>query len=51
MVMCAACASLLADGAVTVRGAEAIGKSYPGFFEGYAALGGTYTEENAEDRA
>jgi len=51
MVMCAACASLLADGAVTVRGAEAIGKSYPGFFDGYAALGGTYTEENAEDRA
>jgi len=45
MVMCAACAALLSDGAVTVTGAQSVNKSYPGFARDFAALGGTYTCE------
>ena len=44
MVMCAACASLLADGKVSVTDAQAIAKSYPAFTADLAALGGAFTE-------
>ncbi|HWP80131.1 MAG TPA: 3-phosphoshikimate 1-carboxyvinyltransferase [Candidatus Acidoferrum sp.] len=40
MVMAAAVLAGLAQGPVTVRGCEAINKSYPDFFADYAALGG-----------
>lgn len=40
MVMSAAIASALADGPVTIRGAEAVQKSYPGFFADFKLLGG-----------
>lgn len=49
MVMCAAAASLIADGKVTVTGAQAIAKSYPGFTDDLTAMGGTFirTEDPA----
>jgi len=40
MVMAAAVLAGLSDGPVTVRGCEAINKSYPDFFLDYRALGG-----------
>ena len=40
MVMAAAVAALGADSAVTVTDAEAVNKSYPGFFADYRTLGG-----------
>ena len=40
MVMAAAIAALGADSPVTVTDAEAVNKSYPGFFADYRALGG-----------
>ena len=40
IVMASAVASLLADGEITIRGAEAVNKSYPGFFNDFKALGG-----------
>ena len=46
LVMCAAAASVIADGAVRVTDAQAIGKSYPGFTDDLAALGGEFTKEN-----
>ena len=49
MVMCAAVASLITDGEVTVTGAQAINKSYPGFTDDLAAMGGTFTKFSPED--
>lgn len=40
MVMAAAVLAGLCDGPVTVRGCEAVNKSYPDFFSDYKALGG-----------
>ncbi|MBE6955069.1 MAG: 3-phosphoshikimate 1-carboxyvinyltransferase [Ruminococcaceae bacterium] len=45
IAMMAAIAALKAGGeAVTIRGAQAVNKSYPAFFRDYAALGGAITE-------
>ena len=43
--MAAAIAGSVADGPVTILGAQASDKSYPGFFEKFAALGGRAEEE------
>jgi 3-phosphoshikimate 1-carboxyvinyltransferase len=43
IAMTAAVASLLADGPVTIDGAECAAKSYPGFFEDFRRLGGEAT--------
>jgi 3-phosphoshikimate 1-carboxyvinyltransferase len=40
MVMAAAVLAGLCDGPVTVRGCEAVNKSYPDFFLDYKVLGG-----------
>lgn len=40
IVMAAAILASGADGPVTIRGAEAVEKSYPGFFDDYKKLGG-----------
>lgn len=40
IVMSAAIAALKADGEIIIRGAEAVEKSYPGFFRDYNKLGG-----------
>lgn len=40
IVMLAATASVLCDQTVTISGAQAVNKSYPKFFEDFAALGG-----------
>lgn len=42
IAMMAAIAATRADGTVTVRGAEAVRKSYPNFWDDYAALGGVF---------
>lgn len=42
IVMSAALAALAADGPVTVTDAEKVNKSWPSFFEDFAALGGRY---------
>jgi 3-phosphoshikimate 1-carboxyvinyltransferase len=44
IAMTAAVAALSCDGPVTIRNAEAVGKSYPGFFRDFAALGGSIEE-------
>lgn len=46
LVMCAAVASVIADGDVSVTDAEAIRKSYPDFVRDFAALGGVCTQED-----
>ena len=38
IVMALACAALRADGPVTIEGSEAVGKSYPRFFDDLAKL-------------
>lgn len=40
IAMSAAIAAIAASGCVTIKGAEAVNKSYPGFFEDYKKLGG-----------
>ena len=40
MVMLLAAAALIADGPITVTGAECISKSWPGFVDTYSQLGG-----------
>lgn len=50
LAMAFAAAGLLADGPVTVRGAEAIAISYPGFFETLDALTGQTTATGAAGR-
>jgi 3-phosphoshikimate 1-carboxyvinyltransferase len=42
--MTAAVVSTVCREAVTIRGTEAVGKSYPGFFRDFQALGGIYEE-------
>jgi len=44
MVMAAAIAAVGCTEPVTIRGAEAVGKSYPGFFEDYRLLGGIISD-------
>ncbi len=44
IVLAASIAAAWAEGPVTILGAEAISKSYPGFFEQFAALGGQAKE-------
>jgi 3-phosphoshikimate 1-carboxyvinyltransferase len=44
IAMAAAVASLICHGPVTIEGAEAVNKSYPEFFQDFAALGGTFEE-------
>ncbi len=48
IAMMTACMRVVSDGPVTVRNAEAVGKSYPEFWEDYAALGGKleFTDED-----
>ncbi|MGN1070996.1 MAG: 3-phosphoshikimate 1-carboxyvinyltransferase [Candidatus Fimadaptatus sp.] len=45
IAMAAAIAGSVADGEVTILGAQASDKSYPGFFDKFAALGGRAEEE------
>ncbi|MGN0743363.1 MAG: 3-phosphoshikimate 1-carboxyvinyltransferase, partial [Candidatus Fimadaptatus sp.] len=45
IAMAAAIAGSVADGPVTILGAQASDKSYPGFFDRFAALGGRAEEE------
>ena len=40
IVMMGAAASLISDGPVEIEGANAVSKSYPGFFDEYCRLGG-----------
>lgn len=40
IAMMAASAACIADGEIVIRGARAVDKSYPGFFEDYERLGG-----------
>ena len=44
IVMAAAVAACGCEGPVTIKGAEAAAKSYPGFFDDYRALGGEIAE-------
>ena len=44
IAMMAAVAATRCEGPVTIRGAECVAKSYPRFFDDYAALGGTVME-------
>ncbi|MBR2531780.1 MAG: 3-phosphoshikimate 1-carboxyvinyltransferase, partial [Lachnospiraceae bacterium] len=44
IVMAAALASTIASGPVIIRGAEAVNKSYPGFFRDFRKLGGIIEE-------
>jgi 3-phosphoshikimate 1-carboxyvinyltransferase len=44
IAMTAAVASCVCEGAVTINGAEAVDKSYPGFFRDFESLGGKVTE-------
>lgn len=45
IVMMAAIASLLSEESITIEGAEAVNKSYPGFFEDFASLGAEFRKE------
>lgn len=44
IAMSAAVAATIADGPVTILGAECVAKSYPGFWETYKKLGGNYEQ-------
>ncbi len=46
IAMAAAAASCMTEGDVLIRNAQAVSKSYPAFFEDYAALGGVVKEWN-----
>jgi len=45
IAMTAAVASRVCEGPVIIDGAEAVDKSYPGFWEDFSALGGVLTED------
>ena len=45
IVMMAAIASLLSEDSITIEGAGAVNKSYPGFFEDFASLGAEVRKE------
>ena len=47
--MSAAVASVQASGSVCVEEAQAVNKSYPGFFADFARLGGQVSVEGRED--
>ena len=47
--MSAAVASVQASGSVCVEAAQAVNKSYPGFFVDFARLGGQVSVEGRED--
>ncbi len=51
IVMAAAVAAALCEGEVLIHGAEAVRKSYPGFFEDYEMLGGKieYLENDGQE--
>lgn len=42
IVMAMTVASIVSEGPIVIEGAEAVAKSYPAFFEDFAALGGEY---------
>jgi len=44
IAMSAAIAATVADGPVTILGAECVSKSYPGFWDTYRSLGGNYEQ-------
>lgn len=46
IVMMAALASLISEDNIVIKSAEAVGKSYPGFFEDFKSLGGSVRKEN-----
>lgn len=48
IVMSAAIASLICEGDVEIRGAEAVKKSYPTFFEDFKRLGGVFDVSDGE---
>ena len=48
IVMMAAAAACIAEQDIIIRGAEAVNKSYPGFFEDYRKLGGEVRELSEE---
>ena len=48
IVMAAAIAAIGCKEPVTILGAEAVAKSYPGFFDDYRALGGEFTISHAQ---
>jgi len=50
IVMTAAVAAIRCRRPATVTGAEAVDKSYPGFFRDYAALGGAVCTQNASEK-
>ena len=43
--MMAALASLISKESITIEGAEAVDKSYPGFFHDFASLGAKIRKE------
>lgn len=47
MAMMASIAATVASGPVTIHGAEAVSKSYPGFYDDFAALGGLVETKEA----
>ena len=47
LAMALAVAALVADGPVTIRGAECVGKSYPAFFEALRTFGASVIEGDA----
>lgn len=46
IAMMAALASLISQDKIVIKGAEAVAKSYPGFFEDFGSLGGAVRKEN-----
>ncbi len=47
IAMMASVAATCAEGPTTIVGAECVAKSYPGFFEDFALLGGAFSKEDA----
>ncbi len=45
IAMMASIASVISDGSITITKAEAVGKSYPGFFDDFKMLGGSIRKE------
>ena len=44
IVMAMAIASVVSEGPIIIEGAEAVNKSYPGFWDDFKYLGGEYRE-------
>ena len=47
MVMALSVLSAVSRGDIILRGAEAVNKSYPNFFEDFSSLGGSYNVINS----